>query len=194
MLSKDAGRPIKSAAGFTVIELLVVIAAAGVLVALGLPSVNRLLLDSRRAAAVNELVSALNFSRGLAISSRTNITVCRSDHPGAASPSCDGRGDWRTGWIVFRDDDADGVLDSDEILIRQHEPLSDSAQLNGNANIQRRVTFRPHGVTQNNGRIAYCDSRGWSDDARIIVVSVGGRVRAIRRTQDDNAPLPGCVP
>ncbi|GAC1620877.1 MAG: Tfp pilus assembly protein FimT/FimU [Nevskia sp.] len=176
--------------GLTLLESMVCLALAAVLLGIAAPSFQKLLLDSRRASAVNQFLSALNYARSQAVTARTAVTICRSFD----ASTCAGDGDWRAGWIVFVDTDADGALDADENILRQQRAVSAGPMINGNRNVRRRITFRSTGTTSNNGRLAVCDSRGWTDDARIIVVSVAGRVRALTRSGDPNEPLPGCMP
>lgn len=200
MISRDAvgGRSIglrRSTSGFTLLELLVSVSVTAILFATAVPTFGEMLKNSQRAATINEFVAALAFARTHAITRGDAVTVCRLDQSGSAGAACAGSsGGWQSGWLVFVDEDRDGLLDADESILRQHGPLNNGATLNGNANIMRRITFAASGVTGNNGRVAFCDSRGWTDDARIIVVSTAGRVRTLTRPQDRNDPLPGCVP
>lgn len=193
MDSMDAGqrRFLATARGFTVLELMIALAVAAVIAGVAIPSFSESLNNSRRAAAVNALVVALNYARSEAIARHRPVTVCRS----RSGTECDTDGDgWHQGWIVFGDDDADGQRSIDEAIMRRHEALGGGISLHGNSNLQRRVTFRSAGNTGNNGRIAYCDRRGWSPAARIVVVATTGRVRSISPQDDPNAALAGCTP
>ncbi len=183
------------AAGFTLIELIVSVTVAAVLLSTGVPALTGFVLDSRRSAAVADFVAALQFSRNQALVNRKTVSLCRSANAGLARPSCAASTGWEAGWIVFEDADADGVLGPAEILLRRHEALDGKLTLHGNSKVAKRITFRSAGITGNNGRLALCDRRGWGEAARIIVVSVGGRIKALTVAEDSNSPpLPGCDP
>jgi type IV fimbrial biogenesis protein FimT len=179
--------------GFTLIELIAVLAVAAILLSIVIPGFNQILLDSRRAAAINSWIAALHYSRTEAISKHMTVTICRSASAATARPLCAGAGGWEAGWLIFADDDQDGVFDDDEALLRVHELLPAGATLRGNAKLATQVTFRSNGMTINNGRLAYCDRRGWTEDARILVVATTGRVRLTTPAGDSNSPLPGCM-
>lgn len=172
--------------GFTLIELMVAIAVLVVLVTLAGPSFTNFLLDNRRAATVNEFIAAVNYARATAITQRAAVTICRSATATQTSGTCDTGGSgtgWENGWIIFVDANANGDLDTSEntetSVLRRHEALQPGSTLHGNNSIVNRITFNNAGVTGNNGTLAYCDRRGFSvDDSRVIVLSVGGRVRS----------------
>lgn len=195
MDSKDAasGRslgPNARSSGFTLIELIVATTILVIVLALGTPSFYRSLADVRRSSAVDDLVTALSSSRSTAITRRLPVTICRSLDGG----SCAGGGSWQSGWISFVDENANGNIDKDEAILRRHGPLTGDTTVFGNTHVSKRVTFRISGATANNGRFAVCDRRGLDDDARIVVISVAGRIRAIKPSEDGNTPLQSCMP
>ena len=178
--------------GFTLIELIVTLAVAGVLLSIGIPSFSRLVLDSRRSAAINDLVSTFHYARAEAISLRKEVRVCRSAS-GAADAVCASEGGWEQGWIVFVDDNGNALREPEEPLLRSHGALPRGVTLRGNTHLADAVSFRPHGGTTDNGRLAYCDRRGWSEQTRIVVVATTGRVRVTTPAADRNAALSGCM-
>ena len=56
--------------GFTLVELMITLAIAGILVAVGIPSFNSTISDSRLTSYANEFVTALNLARSEAIKAR----------------------------------------------------------------------------------------------------------------------------
>lgn len=111
------------ARGFTLLEALVVLALIGTLAAIGIPQLqnfsNRKLVDSQ----VASLASSFRLARAEAIRRGRLVTVCPSDNPDAAAPTCSAGGGalgWASGWIVFEDDPqagARGVIDAGDTII-----------------------------------------------------------------------------
>jgi len=97
-------------AGFTLVELMIVVAVAAVLLAVALPSFQSVFRSNRVATATNEVIATLSLARGEAIRNARGAAVC---------PSVDGEtcgDDWTAGWIIWADNDGDGVLDGDEVI------------------------------------------------------------------------------
>jgi type IV fimbrial biogenesis protein FimT len=99
-------------AGFTLIELMVVMAIAAILISLAAPSFARLIRSTSVASDVNTFLADLRFARNEAIKRGTVIVMCKSDDPEAATPSCSTGADWKSGWIIFADDNNSGTYSS----------------------------------------------------------------------------------
>jgi type IV fimbrial biogenesis protein FimT len=184
----------RSRQGFTLIELLVTVVVATVLLLIGVPSFKQIIANNRMAADVNSLVTALNLARSEAIKRGVWVTVCQSNNSTSATPACSDASDWEIGWMVFVDNNNDGVCadaDSDGMcdtgsgqILRVWGPLSGGATLRGgdsptNANVTW-VAYQPLGVSQGstgraNDRFRLCDYRGTSS-ARLVTIGLGGRV------------------
>lgn len=183
--------------GFTLMEVLVTVAVLSIVVSLALPSFRVTLQNNRRAAALNDFVVTLSHARGLAVARRVPVTVCRSNAYAATTPTCAAGSGWEDGWLTFLDVNGDGTFDSaTDSVERRHEALPSDITFRGNTKVVNRVTFNNAGVTNNNGTLALCDSRGWSTaNSRVVVISTGGRVQAISPDlQDDPTPVSSCTP
>lgn len=99
--------------GFTLIELLVTISVLVIVIAIGVPSFQSAINGTRLSSGANELSAALQVARAEAVRRNRSVVMCRSD----ALTACDDGGAW-SGWVVFEDTNADGVLDAGEEIIK----------------------------------------------------------------------------
>lgn len=108
--------------GFTLIELMIVIALLVILVTIGVPSFQNLVVQNRATAVSNDLLYHLQLARSEALRHSVPVTVCpiTSDDPG----ECAAGTDWKEGWLIFLDENGDGVIDSpsDRILRVEQAP------------------------------------------------------------------------
>jgi type IV fimbrial biogenesis protein FimT len=168
--------------GFTLVELMAAVALAAVLLSLALPSFQRLLAAQRAAAAVNQMVGAVNLARALAITTGRIVTLC----PGSGGV-CLGRNQWHLGALVFLDRDGNGRLDGDERVARGLPPLAPGERLYWRSFRNRSyLQFHPRGYTQwQNGNFLYCPPDNDPRHARMLVINAAGRVRPARDADGD---------
>jgi type IV fimbrial biogenesis protein FimT len=163
-----ARRP-RLAGGFTLVELLVTMAIAGVLLAIGVPSMMQFLADRAAAANADEFAQALRFARTEAMKRGRSVYVCPTRNPEAAQPTCsDSAEDWMSGWLV-------ASADSDKILRVQNALRS----MESIATQQAKVTFAATGIaTAGTGDFVFTPS-GSSDGKQVRTVNVNnqGRVK-----------------
>jgi len=95
--------------GFTLYELMVTLTIAGIVLMVGIPSMGEFRQNSRMVSTANDLHSSFYLARSEAARSKANITICASDDSMDDPPSCGG--EFEDGWIVFVDDNLDGVFD-----------------------------------------------------------------------------------
>ena len=169
-----------SPGGFTLIELLVTMSVAVILLTVAVPAFQTFVLNSRRVALANELVLALTYAKSEAVKRGIQVTVCsRQD-----DTTCAGSTTWDAGWLVFVDNDDDGVIDTGDtppdVVLQVHPSLPAGSTLRAAAD--QRVTFDPTGFTPGfNDTFRLCDGRGTAE-GRSIVVSAQGRVRTAAGT------------
>ncbi len=159
--------------GFTLIELMMTIAIATILLALGLPSMGSLVSSSESRAARQELWTALNVARAGAVTSRRRHVICPStDHA-----NCSGGLRWDHGWIVFLDNNENGVRDGNDALVSVGNAVRQGVVIASTVG-RDRVGFRTDGSSAgNNATFTICDRRGTSN-ATSLVVSNPGRIRS----------------
>ncbi|MCM5679656.1 GspH/FimT family pseudopilin [Schlegelella sp. S2-27] len=116
----------KPSAGFTLIEALVVISITAILVAIGVPSFQSFVAGRAVIGQVSEVASALRLARAEAIKRGAPVTVCRTEDPQAETPACAADGDWATGWVVFVDRGATGVVDDTDVVVQVHDAVVNS--------------------------------------------------------------------
>jgi type IV fimbrial biogenesis protein FimT len=151
-------------AGITLIELLMAIAIVAVLAGIAVPAFDGIMLNARRAAAMDGLVRAAWFARTEALQRGRPVILCAAgvDDACAADTAA-----WSAGWLVMPADEPGNAL-------RRGAGATDPrARLLANRHSFR---FEPHDRRSTNGTLAWCDRRG-AGAARAIVISPTGRPR-----------------
>ncbi len=94
--------------GFTLTELIVVIAIAGILLAVGIPSMRNLIVETRLTGHVNQFIAAAMLARSEAIKRGQPVKICRSVNAESGADACVmtasgdyDSSDWGSGWIVI---------------------------------------------------------------------------------------------
>ncbi len=159
--------------GFTLIELMMTIAITTILLALGLPSMSSLVSASESRAARQELWTALNVARAGAVTSHRRHVICPStDHD-----TCSGGLRWDHGWIVFLDNNENGLRDGNDEVVSVGNAVRQGVVISTTVG-RDRVGFRTDGSSAgNNATFTICDRRGTSN-ATSLVVSNPGRIRS----------------
>lgn len=101
--------------GFTALELLLVVAIGAILVALAMPPLGDMLRRQQLNAATSDFVSAIDLTRSQAIARASRVLLVPLDAGGI---------DWREGWVVFVDANADRRPGPGEEVIASHGPLA----------------------------------------------------------------------
>lgn len=159
--------------GFTLMELMITLSVAAILLGLAAPSFVDILKNTRLSTQMNNLASAINFTRSEAIKRGLPATICSSND----NLSCGGT--WQDGWLIFSDADGDSVVDAadDDEVIRVGDGLS-ANDMTLSFGARTHITYQADGFSSggDNGTIRFCDSRG-DAYAKGLIVSLSGRVR-----------------
>ncbi len=168
--------------GFTLQELIITLALGAVLVTVVVPAFSHVASTNRSAAAVNELLTALQLARSTAVARAVPVTFCRGR-------SACGDAAWQEGWLIFSDADGDRVLeptDGDRVVRTVENPAPgytlDWRAFGSNVYIQFTPTGQPHGQ---NGTFRLCPEHGAIRYARGVIVSRTGRARVTRDNDGD---------
>ena len=168
--------------GFTLIELMLAVAILAVVLTLGVPSLTEIIKNNRTASQINGLISTLNFARSEAVKlGNVAVTICVSTD----QATCNRIPTWESGWIVFRDTNADGDLDAGETLLRVQPALSGGNTLRTSGFVDTdRIQFANRGTTNQTGTFTLCDDRR-ETKAYGVIINVSGQART---ATDDDAP------
>jgi len=132
--------------GFTLTEVMVVVAISGVILAIAVPSLTGLLTRRQLNDQTAAFTRSLNLARSAAVKHGRVVTMCRSDAPEAPAPTCDAHtGNWATGWLIFVDEDDDGVVDVTDTILRVQPGWTNGGTITSSAN--NRLRYRPNGLT-----------------------------------------------
>jgi type IV fimbrial biogenesis protein FimT len=169
---------------------------------LGVPLFSGIAANNRMLVAANDLVTSLHSARSEAVKRAAVVTLCATPDGAGA---CIGNGNLGSGWTVFVDPDADGVIDPGEAILQRYPGFS--AELRNRVSRDAvEIQFAELGgmpllepLTQL--AIQICDPRGDVDTGRgvaagrLIVVSAIGRPQLVRdraTLQSADNPLGGC--
>ena len=157
--------------GFTFIESLIIIAIVGLTLAIGIPSLSRILEQSRLHSATSSLVRSLQMARSVALMQENYTCVSKIGDS------------WQSGWRVFIDPNLNCVLDPGETTLLEHGAISLTVRIKATKTAGSHVLFAPSGesVLLNGGfqagSIYVCASDQLTAGYR-IVVKRGGALRA----------------
>ena len=163
-------------AGHTLIGLLMAVSLVALLTTLAVPSFE----DLRKRHGVTVVAEQL-----LADIKRARIESMLRGKPVALAATGD---NWRKGWRLVMDSNANGRVDSSEPVLRTRGPLPPEQQVSANAGIGNTLGYRPDGRSGQPGgalqmgtlRICERTPAGHIRHAHAIVISATGRARLTR--------------
>jgi type IV fimbrial biogenesis protein FimT len=178
--------------GFTLPEMLAVLLILGVLLTIGIPSMQELSARTRADSAIFQLRGMLGLARQSAITLNRDVTVCGTLDGTRCSA------EWREQpALLFADINANRVLDADDRLIQ----VSDATRLAGvrwrGSGGRPYLRYRADGGVREFGHFLYCPDDGDLRFSRQLVVSATGRPRLAKDTDgdgviDNGSTAPAC--
>jgi type IV fimbrial biogenesis protein FimT len=157
--------------GFTLIEVTIAIVVLGIVVVLGMPEYQRLVVDSRMTTQANEFLTAIYYTRSEAVKRNDRVTMCKSSN----GTSCATSGTWAQGWIVFTDGTTTGTVDAGDTVLRFHPALTNGSTLVGQTAVASYVSYGSSGQTTQSGRFDLCASPATYPGRDITVAATTGR-------------------
>jgi len=168
--------------GLTLIELLASITILCIILALGIPSFNKQISQSRTKTATLTLLDAIETTRSTAVFRNKRMVLLAKDKK------------WHLGWTLFNDTNNNGILDGDE------ETLAENGELQGVFSIPKSekspintyVSFIGTGEGRQigkgkggflSGTIQICPEQ--KGEGYALVLSKGGRTRVEKIKADD---------
>ena len=155
--------------GFTLPELLVTLAVIAILITMSGPSLKGMIINQQVTAAAREVYNTLILARSEAVKRQQSVSLCSSINGTVCDEDNSG---WHHGWLIFNDKDADGILDTEDILIRVAQERS-SSEMRITWNRGFSLTFNSRGQTGTAGTFQVCDGQ----EVKAVVVSMTGRAR-----------------
>lgn len=166
--------------GFSFLELMITLGISAILLGLAIPSLQSWHGDSAIVASTNEFVSSIHTARSAAVTRGVRAGMCPSLDPNSANAVCSASASWSNGWIVFVDDNDNGVRDDPaEDLLLQMEELSAGFDITTDPVFQDLIYFSVNGTSVTTASIPIAGKitlkYGASED-REITVSANGHV------------------
>jgi type IV fimbrial biogenesis protein FimT len=174
-------RPAARIGGFTLVETMAVIAISAILIALGVPSMRRMIESNGVSESVNGFMGAVSYARAEALKRGLGVTLCRStDAESATTPSCGAGTQWESGWIVFVDFDDSGTFDpgAGEVLLRAQGSLVRNGSLTQGATVSS-LRFDATGLMKSATSFSFRSPSNMPSLRRLVCIGRGGRVRLV---------------
>lgn len=124
--------------GLTLIELLFTLLIVALLLGIGLPSFSNQIQSTQTRTSAIQLLESINATRTLAVSQGNRATMRHT-------------GDWHQGWQIFVDLNDNGLLDEDETLVSEANPLK-GVRVKGNSPLRDYVSFIQSGESRYVGK------------------------------------------
>ncbi|KPJ67389.1 MAG: hypothetical protein AMJ43_03770 [Coxiella sp. DG_40] len=160
---------------FTLIEMLIAISILSILLLISIASMYSLIMNNQATAEINNIVSALQFTRAEAIKNGVAVKFCKSVNHKVCG------GNWRDGQII--------IDESNNKIFRIFSALPKGDKLIWKSSLGKEsyIEFSPIGSTNGQyGTFSYC-----SDDkkkyARAIIISQTGRIRVANKLPDGSS-------
>jgi len=184
MCQRNPRRPVakQTLRAFTLLELLITLAVFGTLLALGTPAYSSWIAAQQLANEAHSLAGTLQLARSEAIKHGYRVNVCKSRD----RVRCTDAGGWDSGWLMYVDENHDGQLDDDEIVLHSEGPAPDGISVRGNRPVEEYVSYTNLGHARllngglQMGTFVVCKS---GQNALKVVLANSGRPR-IDRTRE----------
>lgn len=169
--------------GFTLIELMVVIVIVAILLTLAVPAFDNMIRRNTVESLQTSLGGALTTARTEAAARNSVVTICAINDEG--NNCSDDIDDWGQGWLVFVDQDADGTVDDEDVIIEvfEYDGRYTFTPSVATGPIPSSLSFNSQGFLREATPTLFtiCDPRGNEEFARGMFVNNSGLVMKTAR-------------
>lgn len=174
--------------GFTLVEVMIVLSLIAILTSFAAPMFSRLIQGARISSGTNTFLSDMRFARSEAMRRGGSVVMCRSDSPEASEPVCAtgtraGGAGWARGWIVFQDQNNNGIRTPDAPLLRVQSAIATINAIDDSNVSSTGFRFTATGRLANaNAAATLVFGAGplfAREIRRTVCVSVGGNARSV---------------
>ena len=119
------------------------------------------------------------------------VTLCVRESSPGEEPHCATAGSWAQGWVVFVDGNDNGRREASEAVLQLHNALPGFLTLQGNAMVDRYISYGPQGRSQSTsgafqaGTLTLCGA-GQTHVWRVVINAVG-KPRLEKAERQDSA-------
>ena len=152
------------ARGFTLVELMTSVAVLAVLLVVAAPNLAGFVRSSKVRSAQSELVASLMLARSEA--AKRGVTV------GVAATAGSVGNEFGGGWKVWIDDDANGVIDAGETVVRDYPGFAGAVVLGKTAGALP-VSFAPTGFASASVTFKVCAASDTAKGYQVVLQRVG---------------------
>ncbi len=170
----------KPARGLTLVELMLVLALLGILTAVAVPGFQGLQQRTQMRTEATRLLAALNLARSEAVRRNLPVSLCPSSYAVSGALGCDGN--YRGGWIVFRNPGREPEVDPGS-LVQAWAPMHPQLQLSNRSGTRLAddlITFMPDGSAGRNRTLMICSRAQPQLASWSLVMNIVGRSRLVR--------------
>ena len=162
--------------GMTLIELMIGLSIIGIVLIVAVPSAQNIIIQNRIVSQINELSGVVQFARATAIDEQVDTIVC----PTSDFTNC--TTNWSQAKMVFIDENRSGTRNDDEELLVGTPIITSSNFIQGPASV---IRYKASGVVNSMATLLICHKDKEAKYARALILSLQGRVKVSRDTNQD---------
>jgi type IV fimbrial biogenesis protein FimT len=144
----------KSHSAFTLLEMLITLSISVILMTLSFPSLKQIYEKSQDDQFLTQLLQTIELAKFEAQTKHIPVSLCKSKN----QQSCND-GDWKEGYLIFFDEQEDGIVRDERQIITVRHALSPHGELRWRSYpfYRHYLHFSPTGLTRSdNGTFWHC--------------------------------------